>query len=147
MRTKFILPAFIIMLSSGAAQAGSCTGVAHCSSYENGVVVLRGQHTPAVSQGALLIDQQRAEQARRAKAQAEAERLARAVEAQNREIAALRTQVSSLQPQKTQRPRRRVYFGNPAFFGRNGFIGNRYFGGSTVQLPRRPYRAPHRGPN
>ena len=51
-----------------------------------------------------------------------------------------------LERQKTQsQPRRRVYYGNPRFFGRNGFIGNRNFSGATVPSKRRFRRKKSRG--
>lgn len=118
------------------AQAGSCNYTAHCVSQENGVYVYRGQHKPPVSQQALSLHAEQARQARAARELAEVQKLNAAITRQNSEIAALRAQVAEGQRQQTQRPRRRVYYGNPAFFGRNGFIGNRFFGGATVPLPR-----------
>lgn len=133
--------AVILASTSMSANAGSCSQTAHCYTYENGVHVLRGKHSPTVSQQAFAFTQEQARLEQQAKELAAVNRLTSAVRQQNSEISALRSQVSTLQTQRTQRPRRRTYYGNPAFFGRNGFIGNRFHGGGTVQLPRRPRRS------
>ncbi len=121
------------------AQAGSCNYSAHCVSQESGVYVYRGQHNPAVSQQALALQAEQVRQERAAAELAAVNRLQASIQQQNSEIAALRAQVAEGQKRQQYRPRRRVYFGNPAFFGRNGFIGNRFFSGGTEPLPR-----PHR---
>ncbi len=145
MRFTSIVLGISLSLFATSAQAGSCTDTAHCYTYENGVHVLRGNHSAPVSQQALAFQQQQAKLAQKAKELEAVNRLNASIQAQNAEIAALRTQVSQAQAQRTQRARRRTYYGNPAFFGSNGFIGNRFFGGGTVQLPRsRPRRPTHR---
>jgi len=139
------LSAALIMAGASIATpaiAGSCQYTAHCVSQENGVYVYRGQHAPTVSQQALALRAQQAQQAQAAEERAAANRLQASIDRQNSEIAALRAQVAEGQKAQSHRPRRRVYFGNPAFFGRNGFIGNRFFSGGTEPLPRprRPRR-------
>lgn len=138
-----VLGLAVIMVSTGmSANAGSCTATAHCYTYENGVHVLRGKHLPAVSQQAFALQQEQARLEQQARELAAANRLTTALRQQNAEITALRSQVTTLGAQRAQqRPRRRTYYGNPAFFGRNGFIGNRYHGGGTIQLPRRTRRS------
>ncbi len=46
---------------------------------------------------------------------------------------------------RSSRSNRRVFFGNPRFFGRNGFIGNRNFAGATVPSNRKIRRKKSRG--
>jgi len=140
MRVKLLFVAAALMFSGVNAQAGSCVQSAHCYSHESGVQVIRGQHNAPVSQAALAHHKHKIKMEQRAREIAAANRLTNAVKAQNSEIAALRTQVSQLGKQRNTRSRRRVYYGNPRFFGRNGFAGNRNFSGATVQLPRRRHR-------
>lgn len=141
MRIKVItISALLAFCSVPVAQAGSCPHSAHCYSVESGVNVFRGQHAPVVSQDAIRLEAERARQAQAARELAEVRRLTAAVQQQNNEIAALRNEVSQANQRNTRRQRRRVYYGNPAFFGRNGFIGNRFFSGATVPLPPRPRR-------
>jgi len=144
MRVKLLAISALLIMSAAPAQAGSCSQSAHCTSVESGVTVYRGQHTPAISQRALALRAEQQRQAQAARELAAIERLNRAVQQQTTEIASLRAQVAEGQRAQAQRPRRRTYYGNPAFFGRNGFIGNRFFGGGTIQptRPRRPRRRP-----
>lgn len=140
MRVKILLVGAMLTLSSAPAQAGSCPHSAHCYTVESGVNVFRGQHAPVISRQAIQQKARAEQKAQAARELAAVNRLTAEVKRQNAEIAALRTQVNQANQQNTRRKRRRVYYGNPAFFGRNGFMGNRYFSGATVPLPRRPYR-------
>lgn len=140
MQVRFLMIGAVLAFSAAPAQAGSCPHSAHCYTVESGVNVFRGQHKPVISQQALALQAEQARQAQAARELAAVNRLTHAVERQNAEIAALRSQVSQAGQQNTRRKRRRVYYGNPAFFGRNGFIGNRFYGGATVPLPPRPRR-------
>ncbi len=146
MRVKILgLLAIFIMAAMGSttsAFAGSCQYTAHCVSQESGVYVYRGKHAPSISTRAIALQAEQARQAKAARDLAAVNRLKASIDRQNAEIAALRTQVAEGQRVERRRPRRRVYYGNPAFFGRNGFVGNRFFSGATVPLPhpQRPRR-------
>ena len=93
--------------------------------------------------------------ARRAEADAAALELARTqarlATAQQAEASARLSAIEAkqdliLERQKANtRPRRRIYYGNPRFFGRNGFIGNRNFAGASVPSNRKIRRKKSRG--
>lgn len=140
MRVRILGLFGILMLGIAPAMAGGGTGYSH--SVEKGVHVFKGQHAPIVShqdlERAALQKQRQAEQE-----QAEmVQRLRAQIDAQSAQIDQLNSVVSDLKTStKTRGTRRRVFYGNPRFFGSNGFIGNRYYGGATVQLPKKPYRA------
>ncbi len=81
--------------------------------------------------------QYKAEQARAQQLQVQAQN--REIDRQAAEIRALKHDIDHLE-ERLERPRPRYgrsYYGNPRFFGVNGFIGNRNFAGATVRLPKR----------
>ncbi len=135
----------IAAMAAAPAQAGNQSGYSHFD--ESGVHVFRGQHGSPLTHAAIQVEQLRLQREAQAAHAAEIARLNAQIAAQTRQIDNLGQAVNHLERSQTRRPRRRVYYGNPAFFGSNGFIGNRYYGGATVQLPRRrPHHSRPRKP-
>lgn len=113
-------------------------GSGYSQSDEGGITIYRGQHGAVVSAKALEITRANQEREAEARQRAKLNRLRDQIAEQSRQIESL-----GMVLDKTQKPaarKRRAYYGNPAFFGRNGFIGNSHHGGATIQLPRRPKR-------
>ncbi len=145
MRVTILALGALLAVSAVPAQAGSCSSSAHCYSQESGVHVFRGQHAPVISQAAFQRQARLEQEARAARELAAVNRLRATVEQQTAEIAALRNQVNQAQ-RPAPRRRRNVFFGNPRFFGPNGFVGNSNFSGIAVPLPRGPRRRGRSGP-
>ena len=126
-----------------AAWAGA--GQAYTASQEQGVVVFRGQPANAPLPTVAEIYQNReAEKRLQAEAQRQAalKRLDKRMAQQTEELRQINERIETIAKNQDRPKRRKVYYGNPAFFGPNGFIGNRNFGGSTILLPRRPRHRP-----
>ncbi len=136
MRVKIFGSIVLALALSTPAVAGQPSGFSHHD--EAGVHIFKGHHgAPYSAAGlqAVQLEEQRAAQARQA---AQLARIAAQLEAQSRQIDDLGLAVGNLERQEQRRPRRKVYYGNPRFFGSNGFIGNRNFTGATVPLARGP---------
>ena len=127
----------VLMVASPAI-----AGPGYSQNQENGVQVFRGSHGPTVSPQAVLLQNQIDQRAAQKKQADALKRLNRKMDAQSQAITGLSQNVQNLERKQETSKRRRVYYGNPAFFGRNGFIGNRYYGGATIQLSRRPHYKP-----
>ena len=125
------------------AMPAYAAGPAHSSSYESGVHVYRGNHGAPVSTRALEYVRLEEQQAASARQLAASERLAYQLAAQSAQIQSLQRSVERHKEKSHARKRRRTYYGNPAFFGRNGFYGNRNFSGAAPVGNRhrhRPYK-------
>lgn len=138
MRVKIPTTMAVIFLSFGVANADA----AFTSSQENGVQIFRGTHGPAVSRQAIAFDQRQKQLLAQQKQLQATKKLNQQMAAQSKAISELKNSVGKIETQQTRPTRRRVYYGNPAFFGRNGFIGNRFHGGGTIPLPRRRHYGP-----
>ncbi len=119
------------VLATSPAFAGNGSG--YSAEMDNGVVVYRGQHGPLITDHERKLLKQEERQDMKARKAAELGLLNAKLDAQTNQLAALHDHMISLEEAHRAKPRRRkVYYGNPAFFGRNGFIGNRYHGGATM---------------
>ena len=115
-------------------------GPAYTSSYESGVQVFRGNHGAAYSAQAVEIVRLQDQREAAARQAEETARLSAQLAAQSAQIAALQRSVERHQDKSHTRKRRRTYYGNPVFFGRNGFYGNRHFSGAAPTQNRHRYR-------
>jgi len=136
MRVKIFGTIALAIALSAPASAGQASGFSHHD--EGGVHIFKGHHGAPYSAAGLQaahLEQQRAAQARQA---AQLARIAAQLEEQSRRIDDVGIAVGNLERQEQRRPRRKVYYGNPRFFGPNGFVGNRNFSGGTIPLARSP---------
>lgn len=124
-----------LALMTVPAHAGNQSGFSHQD--ESGVHIFRGHHGSVISQASLHSERLRVQREAQAAQARQAAQLNAQLAAQARQIDNLGHEVRNLERSQQRPQRRRVYYGNPAFFGNNGFIGNRYYGGASVQLPRR----------
>lgn len=123
------------LLFPATAYAGHGSG--YTQSHERGIQVYRGHHGPSYSSDALQIVQMRERREAKAKKAREIARLEQQLAVQTAQIEALERTIDDHKEDSHSRKRRRVYYGNPAFFGRNGFVGNRNFSGAIISPPRR----------
>lgn len=138
-------------LSAAVPTYAGSSGNAYNVSQEKGVTVYRGQPSAETYRAHAALQQ--AHKSRKAKSAIKAEFAAqrRAIRAQTKAVQSLERKVDRLadrQQESRKRPRYgRSYYGNPRFFGPNGFVGNRNFSGATVPTHRprpRPRRRYHR---
>jgi len=132
------------------AYAGNGSG--YSQSREMGVSVYRGHHGPLVTELDLRIEAQEQRAKMRARKAEQKAALNSRLEAQSAQIARLSETIENLEQAQNQpqQRRRRTYYGNPPFFGSNGFIGNRFHGGGTIidrSTRRRGYPNPRRRGN
>lgn len=135
------------------AQAGEpVTGPGFKASIENGITVYRGQPSEENAHYVQHLHNQYLERRQKAALKVRLFEQQRQIAAQAAALAALQQRVTLAEQraQTQQQPRRRArygrsYYGNPRFFGSNGFRGNSNFSGGSVQTnivvhPRRRRR-------
>lgn len=126
------------------AHAGTANKT-YTKSVEQGVTVYRAQPSQDNAAYVASLHQAYVQREQKADLKRKIYKQQRQISAQKKSIAALETRLTKVEAQKTttQRPTRRYgksYYGNPRFFGRNGFRGNSNFSGATVQTNLPPRR-------
>ena len=116
-------------------------------SVENGVAVFRGQPSEKNAQYVRHLHTQYVDRREKAALKSQVFEQQRQIRQQAEELERVKMQLQLAQEQarQTKQPQRRSrygrsYFGNPRFFGPNGFRGNRNFAGATVPTGRRIYK-------
>ncbi len=135
---KLVLGFICLVLTAipGQAIAGG-----YSVSQDGAVKIYRGD-VPTVSQAAIHNDfQAEKAKAKTKRLQAKMRAQKRALREQQVELDRLEHKIEHLED-KLDRPRPRYgrsYYGNPRFFGVNGFVGNRFHSGGTIVRPRSRY--------
>lgn len=150
-RHAIVTPGYAVKLPAQVHMVNAPHHRAAGSSLERGVRVFRPAPNANLAYAASIsLNEQRAkaqEAANAARLRAESTRRAaqdEAIQASLDAIAANQKAILAQGRRNTNRysgsSRRRTFYGNPPFFGRNGFIGNSNFSGATIQIERRRNR-------
>jgi len=151
MRKILIIAALASLTMAPMAFAGhNGSQSAYTVAHEKGVTVYRG-HIAQPNYQAITHRRALTQQAQqKAEALALHNKQQQALAAQIKTLQALEGRINTLEHTR-QRPRTRSrygygrsYYGNPRFFGTNGFIGNSNFSGATIQLGGHSYRPRYR---
>jgi len=141
--------AVIILLAGltapSLAQAGGSSDTVYSKSVEQGVTVYRAKPSQENAAYVKSLHQQYVQRQEKADLKRKIYKQQRQIAAQKKSIANLETRLTKVEAQKTRTRKRgsrynRSYYGNPRFFGRNGFRGNTNFAGATVQTNLPPRR-------
>lgn len=142
--------AFMILLAGlsvpGLAYAGASGDAVYKKSVEQGVTVYRAQPSQENAAYVANLHQQYVQRQQKADLKRKIYKQQRQIAAQKKSIAALETRLTKVEAQKTTHTRQRrsrynrSYYGNPRFFGPNGFRGNSNFSGATVKTNLPPRR-------
>lgn len=144
MSNRLIKIALIMASLCAAAPLAMANGSHCCASSPSHNINISAKHGVTIYRPTALLDARaaRAQALAEAKISARAREVAtrRAIDAQNTaalearlaRIEATQNQILEAQSQRRTPRTRRVFLGNPRFFGPNGFIGNSNFSGATV---------------
>lgn len=143
MRTIAVMILLTGLTVPNLAQAKSVGDQTYTKSVEQGVTVYRGRPSQENAAYVSRLHHQYVQREKTADLKRKVYKQQRQIAAQKASIKVLETRLTRLEAHKKKRAKRsrygKSYYGNPPFFGRNGFAGNANFrGAGPIQTNVRP---------